>query len=237
MLDRLLLEFESPLQDLAAYTDQLTHSIGRVNSDRELTTFLEEIQIGSQRVAHLAEDYIFMTELRTGEAKENFRLMSEFLTPVQLCDQIRYFVETSGFQFNSDSNWKSEGEIGRICAYPARLALGLQRLAKTLDNFGADVTSPAQISAWYEPADLYVQVASNGVNLKAEEMARISRLLEATEAVVAELSEFDPALPVAKGVAYLHNGVLSLKQLEGRGLGFLLRLPIIESQQHDNSST
>lgn len=232
VLDRLLTEFRNPLRDLATYTDQLTISIREAQSDRELKRYLEGIQLGSHRVSQLAEDYIFMTELRTGEADENFPLMAKYLAVDELIEQIRYQFRNTGYGIHLEIRSPAVSDSTTFRIDPYKFSMGLHRLAKTLMEFGDYDATAIEVDTWTDQQALFVRVATNEVNLTSEKISDLNALLELPSAVVPQLSEYNTALPVAKGVVYLHEGHLSVEREEGGGLGFLIRLSAPDSPEH-----
>jgi DNA-binding response OmpR family regulator len=224
VLDLLSTDFQLPLSELSDYTDELASNLEMVRTEAELTTYLRGIQTGSSEVSRLAEDFIFLTSLRTGEASGAFSMKARPEDPAHVLRDVKRSYEQSP----GSSGVRFDSQIG-ICAAiidAETLVKCLHRLMQTVVRFTQDEKiAELYLALARQDGEIRLSVGHVDPDFVAWDEDRLNSLLDRPDAVVPELSEFDPGLIIAKGIADLHSGRLALERVSHRGYEFVIKLP------------
>jgi CheY-like chemotaxis protein len=242
VLDVLLPGLRIPLQAVSEYSKRLSDTLNSALTEQDLLTQLSGIHAGSNQLTRLAEDFIFLAELQTGEARKSFKLRSEPATAAAILDEVSRDYnrrnEPAVLQFERNMNL----DLPLVRIDREMLWNCLERLIEvvsTIKNAASDgaVIGDDQegnrrinITSTSEGTDVYLSVATRDAQLSREQTNRMSALLAGSELVVLELSEYSPGLMIIKGAVDLHNGWMFIENRLENGFVFKIVLPSIMTE-------
>jgi two-component system sensor histidine kinase/response regulator len=224
VLDLLSSDFQMPLSVLSSYTDELASNLETVRTEADLTAYLRGIQSGSSEVIGLAEDFIHLTSLRTGEASGAFNVRARAEDPVLILDDVRRtFERDSGLRV---CRYDAQKGLFKAHIDPQTLAKCIHRLIQTVVKLAVDETkAKLYLASSQEDGEIRLRIGYVDPEIVDWDEERLRNLLDLPDAVVPELSEYDPGLIIAKGIADLHSGRLDMKRDSEMGYEFVIRLP------------
>ena len=216
-------EFRTPLTYVTTYAELA--QAGDM-APAEFKVFMRGIQTGSERLRRLVEDFILLVELQTGEAKQTFErragLLADLpglLTKVAAsyagraqAAQVRLLVEASEPPppVRADAEFLADA-VGRL------VDNGIKFCQKT----GGTVTLRARPGG----RGALIEVQDDGVGMPAAEMNKIFDLFHQIDRAAQEQQGSGSGLAIARGIARLHDGDISVSSVEGRGSRFTVELP------------
>lgn len=222
-----------PILSVSSHSQVLTERLLHVKSEDELKEPLLGIQAGSQQLTRLIENFIALTELKTGETATAFRKLHAPITeiPLLLCEvaqECQPEAEEWGITVNQplpDPTYPIDGEtslLHRLFVHALRFGM------MTCMVRGRD-----QITLTTHPNanTLQVSIELPGVTLAVHEQALIEALFLHNDSQVLRQLEYGTNLTIVKGLADLHNGQIELVQDEA-ACRLLLRFPILHTSSH-----
>jgi two-component system sensor histidine kinase/response regulator len=225
VLDLLSSDFQMPLSVLSDYTDELASNLEMVRTEADLAAYLRGIQTGSSEVSRLAEDFIFLTSLRTGEASGAFSARAMPQDPAHILENVWRSYEHSS-EFHSI---RIDSQIGNCEAHidAETFTNCIHRLIKIVTHTGQDARkSELHLSLTREDGEVRLGVGHVDPDAVDWDEDRLKHLLDQPGAVIPELSEYDPGLIIAKGIVDLHSGRLAVVRNSRLGYEFVIRLPM-----------
>jgi signal transduction histidine kinase len=193
--------------------------------------FLKTIKTNADRLRHLVEDLLSISELDSGRGRLN-------LEPVDLADAITKIARSV------DETFAARGKTMRLIVEIApdigtiqadRIKLG-QIIANLLENAYhytyADGTITVRAARERDGAHVLISIADTGIGIPEAFCERIWNRFERYEehALVMEVAGTGLGLPIVKTLVELHGGRVWFESEVNRGTTFYVRLPIDPSQ-------
>jgi len=241
ILDVLLPGLRIPLEAVSEYSERLSGTLNSALTEQDLLSQLSGIHAGSNQLTRLAEDFIFLAELQTGEARKSFKLRSEPTNAASILDEVSREYnrrnEPNVLQFERNLSL----DLPLVTIDREMFWNCLERLIEvvaTIKNTAGDGAFIGDdqagnrtiiLTATSEGADVYLSVATRDAQLSREQSNRMSALLAGSELVVLELSEYSPGLMIIKGGVDLHSGWMFIDNQRDSGFSFKIVLPSIMS--------
>ncbi len=239
ILSVLLPGLRIPLEAVSEYSQILSDTLNTALTEEDLLTQLTGIQAGSSQLTRLAEDFIFLAELQTGEARKSFKLRSEPGNAAAILDEVSRDYnrknEPNTLQFIRKINL----DVPLVKIDRKMLWNCLERLIEVVSTISDDHRSPGErqlnsevkkkviLSATAEGSDVCISITTRDSRLAVEDTNRMSALLASSELVVLELSEHNPGLMIVKGAVDLHSGWIFIENRLEQGFTFKIVLPSI----------
>ena len=173
---------------------------------------------------------MMLVELRTGQATDWYSLQSRPTDINDVVEQVSMLTTINSGLPKLKLHQSLSPNVGRVMIDPELLVQCLRRLVSliiTLCQECAEVVVNFQTLQRGEEAELILSTPS--VGLSDEEMAEVNVLLSRPDSFVLELSQYDPALLMAKGVVHYHGGHMSLTHHDRHGFSVLIYLPVYQS--------
>jgi light-regulated signal transduction histidine kinase (bacteriophytochrome) len=227
ILDLLLPDFRLPLMSVKDYSQLLVDNLEKVQSDEELIDYLLGIKLGTTQVKQMVEDFVFLVELRTGEAQSYFksRAKPEEVNPVvaEAMRKIILDIGTTGVNIRSQLS----RSLAPVLLDYQTLRLGLDRIFNVIIRLGEN-RQPQYLEVLTQQQNdhVVITIGSQIGRLKTEDIDRINMLMQFDNPTSLELTTVDPGLPVAKGIIKLHRGKAVLENCPSAGYRFLIKLPV-----------
>ncbi len=217
-------EFRTPLTYITTYADMLREA--DLSSD-EFKEFMRGIQLGSDRLRRLVEDFILLVELQTGEANQSFEMRRERLTDPTLV--INVVLERARAKAEARRVSLAE-DIARplptILADRAFLVDALNRLVDNAIKFSGKEGGLVTVRARPGGRGLLLQVVDRGIGIPAAEQTKIFDLFYQIDRAKMEQQGSGSGLAIARGIVRLHGGELTCESVVDRGSTFTIDLPI-----------
>ncbi len=218
-------EFRTPLTYIATYADML--GAGNVSAD-DFKSFMRGIQLGSDRLRRLVEDFIFLVELQTGEAQLTFEQRCARLT--DLAGLLRATLER--FRPRAAARQVAlvdsvEAGLPAIRGDPMFLADAVGRLIDNGIKFCHQGAGCVALGARPGGQGVLIEVSDDGIGMRAAELERIFDVFYQIDRAKMEQQGSGSGLAIAHGIARLHQGELTATSTPGAGSTFTLNLPAL----------
>ncbi len=217
-------EFRTPLTYISTYTDMLGETPD-LRSD-EFKDFLHGIQMGSDRLKRLVEDFITLVELQTGEAQQNYEQRRAPQT--DLADVLLHIVDAHRARaLNQSVDLRAEvpAALPPVLADREQLTSAVTRLLDNALKFskkdGGRVTLRAEVTG----GRLRLQISVTGIGIRAEELGRLFDIFHQIDRAKMEQQGSGSGLAIARGFMALHGGTLTADSALGVGSTFTIELP------------
>jgi two-component system sensor histidine kinase/response regulator len=217
-------EFRTPLTYITTYSDMLREA--DLSSD-EFKEFMHGIQLGSERLRRLVEDFILLVELQTGEANQSFEMRRERLTDLTLVvslvlEKLRPKAEARRVSLVEDI----AGPLPTILADRAFLVDALSRLVDNAIKFSGKDGGVVTVKARPGGRGLLMQVSDRGIGIPPSERDKIFDLFYQIDRPKMEQQGSGSGLAIARGIIRLHGGELTCESTGSQGSTFTIDLPI-----------
>lgn len=241
MLQLLNHEFRTPLTYVTAYYEMLTDSLVVYEDMENLDAYLKGILSGCVRLSRLIEALILVMEIRTGEVAAQFAAEAR---PVEnLADIARRVVEQRTAASPSIT-FRCTGleNMPPVWGVPDQLRLVLEQLVDNAIKFLAykfDSPKEVTLSAEIDETNgrLQIHVTDNGIGIPETAQNQIFDLFYQYNREHLEQQGSGAGLAIAKGLANVHGGHISVRSTEGQGSQFTLHLPIYTGATGTAAST
>jgi signal transduction histidine kinase len=216
-------ELRTPLTYLSGYAELLGQSPA-VEAGR-LRTLVEGILKGTRRLQRLAEDLVFLVDLRSGEAFRGFerekRPLPDLPSLLHAAVAARQAsADAAGVSLAAELPAQLPAPVG----HDRLLGNALDRLLDNAVKFskpGGRVTLRARA----QDGDVVIEVEDQGPGIPAPELARVCELFHQVDRKRQEQQGVGSGLAVAHTIALMHGGTLSAVSQVGVGSTFTLCLP------------
>ncbi|OQY25799.1 MAG: hypothetical protein B6I34_01520 [Anaerolineaceae bacterium 4572_32.1] len=225
ILSALSHEFRTPLTYIRGYTDLLMEE-DPVSQPEIFKDFLARIQLGSQRIHKLVEDFIMLVSLETGEVAYS---ISEGGMVMDILPTIR--AEVHSFQekaANKKVTWHTDWptKLPQVFVNARMISNALNRL---LDN-AVKFLPPEGGEIWVSTAtvnrQVQISIRDTGIGIPAQEHERIFERFYQVNRELYEQQGVGLGLAIAQDIVELHGGSLKVESEPDQGSTFSIFLPI-----------
>ncbi len=217
-------EFRTPLTFLVAYTDMLNEQQIVHQNDTETASFLRGINVGSVRLRRLIENFIYLVELETGDAKRIYEMRKmplRNLIDVLVNAQATVLVNFPDRHFSL----AIDDDLPTVIADPEYLSIAIIQLLENAIKFSR-LDQPIELGAQRVEGELVIWVKDMGRGIDELERARIWESFYQINRAFYEDQGAGSGLPIVRGVVRLHGGRIDLESELGKGSTFKIILPI-----------
>ncbi len=224
-------EFRTPLTYISTYADMLRDT--DFSAD-EFKDFMRGIQLGSDRLRRLVEDFIFLVELQTGEAEATFARRSLPVGDLPLLvsvavERTRPRAEARQVELEEDT----QRPLPVVHADREYLLDALLRLLDNAVKFSKKGGGHVIVRAEPGGRGVRLSVIDDGVGMPAEALDRIFDVFYQIDRAKNEQQGSGSGLAIALGLARLHGGTVTAESALGQGSTFTLDLPAVEPSPAD----
>ncbi len=228
-------DITNPILSVSTYSQKLTAQLQQVTNEEELREPLLGIQAGSQQLTRLIENFIALTELKTGETAKAYEKLRGITVELPL------LISETIYEYQSEA-----GEAGITLHLPEITntppIMGEVSLLHRL--FGHTIRFGMMVCAAQQCTHIYTFVKTDGhnkveivmdlprVSLTTHDQALIEALFIRNDQQAFRLLEYGPGLTIVKGLIDLHNGLVELEQ-DDAGCRLCIELPIYRNEEAD----
>jgi two-component system sensor histidine kinase/response regulator len=242
ILNVLLPGLRIPLEAVSEYSQKLSVALSTAQTEEDLLGQLTGIQAGSSQLTRLAEDFMFLAELQTGEARNSFEHRSEPANIATILDEVSKEYNRNGESRLLNFTSELDFDVPAVMVERQLLWNCLERLIEVVSTIAVEQFSNSDQEADVRPGTrsreiilssavegncVCLSVSTRETHLETDEVNGMSSLLSSQELVVLELSEHNPGLMIIKGAVDLHDGHIIVENTLEQGVTFKIILPAI----------
>ncbi|MCI0645619.1 MAG: response regulator [Chloroflexi bacterium] len=228
ILELLRPDFRLPLTSVASYSQKLSADLEKAQTDEDLKDSLRGIQASSSRLTRLVEDFIFLAEMRAGEVISSFELRAQPTDPAAVLLDVAVASQGRAERANARVEVQLPQGSPLVLMDYERLRKCLVRVVETLLTLCSE-NSPSTIYLGLEQVDDMASLSARceGLGFAPEAAGRMNELFALPELSPSlDVSGFDPALVIVKGIVDLHGGQVRLENNSASGCELVIRLPL-----------
>ena len=218
-------EFRTPLTYISTYAN-LARESGPDIGVEELKDYLRGIQAGSDRLRGLVENFLFLVELQTGEARNTYLRRREKIA--NLPTLLRNLLMDSTKKAVA-RNVRLNSEISPALPVVLGDREYLQRaVGELVDNgikFCRREGGTVTLVARADEEHVIIDVKDDGIGLPPEELKRIFEVMVQVDRARMEQQGSGSGLSIARGIVELHEGKIQGVSQVGQGSTFTMVLP------------
>jgi two-component system, sensor histidine kinase and response regulator len=210
-------ELRTPLTSIIGYARLLRDErTSNLNTDQ----FTEVIQRNAQRLLHLVEDLLFLSQNQPGELAVELRSADLAGIAASVVAEVRPEAERKHIELAF-----SAAAVPCFAADPARIAQLLGNLISNAVKFTPD-GGKVEVSLGMDGGQAVLAVADTGVGIPADDREHIfERFYRTAIARRDVIPGTGLGLAIAKDIVEAHHGMIAVDSEEGRGSTFTIRLP------------
>jgi signal transduction histidine kinase len=218
-------ELRTPLTYVSGYAQLLAGADGA--ELERLRSLVDGILRGTRRLERLAQDLVFLVELRTGEAYRRFEGASRRLDhlPALLraaLEERRAHADAVAVALRAEL----PAELPTIVGEARLLGEAVDRLLDNAIKFSRKGDGEVTLRASSDADSVLIEVEDRGVGIPPAELSRIWELFHQVDRERNEQQGVGAGLTIARTIALMHRGELGARSEPGVGSTFTLRLPV-----------
>jgi len=219
-------EMRTPLTYVRGYTELALDDISSLPPDA-MQEFLLGIKRGADRLTRLVEDFLFLIQVDTGQAKREFNRLAD--THHNLGTILEYTVQQCKEQATACGvtlKTTVEPDLPPVRLYEPFFIDALKRLVDNGVKFsqgdGKQVTVSARaVDDWVE-----IAVADQGVGISPEDIPHLFERFRQIDRERMEQQGIGLGLAITRELALLHSGEITVESELGMGSTVTIRLPV-----------
>ncbi len=241
-------EFRTPLTLVTSYTEMISESGGKTDT-AEFEEFLRGIRKGSDRLRRLVEDFIFLVELESGEARKVYEWRRTLVT------DLRALIEAAVAPYRSVAASRGLGlvvdvpqDLPPLLADVEYLEDAVRRLLDNACKFsqrgvirvtaGLRQAVPTGAGEAEGQRDwVSIAVSDQGIGIAAEELSRIFEAFYQSNREKLEQQGSGSGLAIVKGIVEMHGGQVEVESQPGVGSTFTIVLPVASQEQPSQTAS
>jgi signal transduction histidine kinase len=221
-------EFRTPLTFVVAYSDLLDNHGAQKLSEEEIMQYVQGISAGADRLRNLIENFILLVEIETEDAQQTYTWRKGPIASVDdIFKEARERVktlETRRHVCTVEIEPNIPVFIGDVEYLTGAVAQYLSNAAKF-----SEPGSPIAMGARRQDNKVIFWVKDQGRGIKKEEHENIWESFYQIDRVINEDQGAGAGLAIARGIARLHGGSVSVESEPGKGSLFKLWVPVAEA--------
>ena len=241
-------EFRTPLTLVTSYTEMISESGGKTDT-AEFEEFLRGIRKGSDRLRRLVEDFIFLVELESGEARKVYEWRRTLVT------DLRALIEAAVAPYRSIAASRGLGLVVDVPQGLPPLLADVEYLEDAVRRLLDNACKFSQQGVIRVTAGLRqavptgageaegqrdwgsIAVSDQGIGIAAEELPRIFEAFYQSNREKLEQQGSGSGLAIVKGIVEMHGGQVEVESQPGVGSTFTIVLPVASQEQPSQTSS
>ncbi len=220
-------ELKTPLVNIALVKDIIERQLGRL-SQAELAELINTLGAGTERLTHLVEQMVYMTQLDTGvltpEAVKRSGIPVEIwqIMPGAVDVGRRYAFRNKQIPVVTDLR----DQHAAVQAHMQALKHALAEIICNALNYSHE-DGQVIISQWQSDDAIWITIADQGIGMTPEQQAQALHPFEQIDRGAQEQQGMGMGLPIVRRIVEAHGGHIELQSVEGRGTQVSVRLPAL----------
>lgn len=220
-------ELKTPLISIHMVKDIVERQLGQLNQT-DLKDLMNTLGTGTERLNHLIEQMVYLTQLDTGVL--SWDKVRENGFPVQMWQFIpgavdlgrRFAFRNRELTVASDIRDQQASAQAHIQALKHALA---ELIANALNYSPED--GQVTISVWQSDGSVWMSIFDQGMGMSAEDQARALQEYGQVNRESREQQGMGLGLPLVRRIIEAHQGILELRSVENKGTQAIVRLPAL----------
>lgn len=220
-------ELKTPLISIHMVKDIVERQLGQLN-ESELKNLMDTLGAGTERLNHLIEQMVYLTQLDTGVL--SWERVRESGFPVQMWQLIPGAIDLGRrFAFRSkDLTVVTDIRDQQVAAQAHMQALkhALAELIANALNYSPE-NGQVTISVWESDESVWISIFDQGMGMSAEDQTRAFQEYGQINRETREQQGMGLGLPLVCRIIETHMGTLELRSVESKGTQAIIRLPTL----------
>jgi signal transduction histidine kinase len=222
-------EMRTPLTHISGYTELALQDIASLPPEL-LEKFLQSISQGTDRLTNLADDFLMLVRLDTGQTKQEYQQLAEARGDLDMIvdrtvDRYERRAAAKGLRLNS---------LVQPGLPPVQLCelLFFEALGRLIDNavkFTQGEGKTVMVNAREAQGWIEVAVIDEGIGISAKELPHLFERFRQIDRERMEQQGVGLGLSIAQGLIHLHGGEIAVTSTPGEGSTFTIKLPVAEA--------
>jgi two-component system, sensor histidine kinase and response regulator len=225
LVHRISHELRAPLTSITTVQDIVEKQLGSLELN-ELQELLNIQRTGSQRLHHLVEQTVLITEIKTGALSAQQVRQHGALMPIW--DVLAAAVNLARkFSYNNqDMPIYLDDHAGdaRLRCVSGALRHALAELIANAVTY-SDADGQVEVTEWVDNGHICIRISDQGSGMPETAISDALREFEQVDRDQQEQQGMGLGLPLAQQVIELHGGTLAVQSQPGRGTEVLVQLP------------
>ncbi len=219
-------EFRTPLTYITSYTEILRD--GEVDSNsEEFKKILHGIEVGSERLRRLVEDFILLVELQSGEARRNYerrRLPTNDVAGI--LQEVLTKLAAQAAAGKVELTLDVPQPLPTLTLDREYFRNALRRLVENAIKFSKKTGGKVTLGAHPRDRHLILQVRDEGFGIAPENFEKIFDVFYQINRAKLEQQGSGSGLAIIREIVLLHGGTLTVQSEFGVGSTFTIELPM-----------
>jgi len=222
-------EMRTPLTYIRGYTELALEDIPALPPEL-LQEFLQSISQGADRLTRLADDFLTLVRLDTGQAEREFQQLAEVRRDMDV------IVKRTTGQYEPRAAAKGvtleclvQPNLPSVQLCEPLFADALGRLIDNAIKFSSNEVKRVAVSAQEVQGWVEIAVADEGSGIPPGEISHLFERFRQVDREKMEQQGVGLGLSIARGIIHLHGGEIMAKSTVGQGSTFTIRLPLAEA--------
>ncbi len=221
-------ELKTPLSSLIFVQQIIERQLGQLG-ERELTDLLQTMRVGTDRLEHLVQQIIYLTQIESGvlnpETIEETGDMVYLwqLMPLAVDQARRHAFRNRQGQIALDQRDAEVAVWGRTDLLKHALA---ELLSNAL-NFSSE-DRPVAVTQWKSEGRVWISVLDQGIGMSRDEMRKATGTFQQVQRETREQQGLGMGLVVVQQLIELHGGTFEIGSVSGKGTQVTFSLPIYQ---------
>jgi|FLYN01.1.fsa_nt_gi signal transduction histidine kinase len=218
-------ELRTPLFNISSVHDLVERQLGALSPSgtREL---LEIMGSGVERLNHLVEQMVYMTQIESGLL--NYETVMQNGMPLRIVEVLHDAI-TLGRRFahhHHDLNIRLDDRDGEaiVVAHAHALKHALAELIANALNFSKE-RGEVHVSQWQDEDGIWVSILDQGIGMTPKEQAQAMEKYVQVNRQTHEQQGMGLGLPLAHEIIRAHGGTLDMRSQPERGTEIIVGLP------------
>lgn len=221
-------ELKTPLASIKMAQDLISRQLGQIPTE-QLGDLMETLRQGSNRLSHLVEQIVLMTQLESDLLSEAEIARSG--TPMQVWTILNVAI-------NRARQYAYKNQDGHILANQqdihATVLCHPQALTHALAELIANalIFSPAgasvELAEWEQDDTVWISILDHGPGIPPDRIADALRDFEQIDRETSEQQGLGLGIPLARRIIEVHGGRFDLRSKVGHGTQIEIGLPLAE---------
>jgi two-component system sensor histidine kinase/response regulator len=218
-------ELRTPLTAINMVQEVISRQFGQL-SHTGLEELLDIQRSGSDRLAHLIDQMVLLTQLEAGSLSSDAIIEKDYATQTWalLSKAVNLGRKFAARQPKASVRLDERDKGAEVICDPHALTHAFAEIISNALNFSPDGGEVA-ISQWRSGGFVLVSIVDQGQGMSEKQLEQALEMFQQIDREVREQQGMGIGLPLARRIIDVHGGALEMKSVAGRGTQVTIKLP------------
>ena len=222
-------EMRTPLTQIQGYSHLALEDVPSLEPEL-LRKFLHGITHGAERLTRLANDFLRLIELDTGEAAAAFHQLAEVRHDLgEVVARAAHNLEARAEAKGVALETHVPHDLPPVLLCESLFVDALERLVDNAIKFSGDEGKKVTVSAQALGDWVAIATTDEGIGISAGEVPHLFERFRQVDRETLEQQGIGMGLAIARGLIHLHGGEIDVESAPGKGSTFTIKLPPAEA--------